>query len=212
MVKGKFADVEKLRALNYLPKAKDELIGLGKTFGTLADVKTGDEATEAAVKQSKTIPAARFVVFATHGLLSSEVGDNAEPGLVFTPPKVASELDDGLLTSSEVASMRIPADLVVLSACNTAGAQSKGADSLSGLARAFLQAGTRALLVSHWAVSDAATSILMQTTFDNIQKGDIAGRARALQAAMKTVRNQGTGAFVSPKYWAAFTLVGEPGK
>ncbi|MFL9841097.1 CHAT domain-containing protein [Sphingomonas sp. ST-64] len=212
MYKGKLADPEKLRALAYLPQAKAELESLQKSFGTQSTVVIGDAATEAAVKASKALPSARFVVFSTHGLLATEVGDNAEPGLVFTPPKQATELDDGLLTASEVSQLKIPADLVVLSACNTAAGDGKSADGLSGLAKSFLFAGSRSLLVSHWAVSDAATSLLMQQTFDNIQKADIAGRARALQAAMKTVRNEGTGQFVSPKYWAAFTLVGEPGK
>ncbi len=213
MYKGKLADTEKLRALAYLPQAKAELESLGKTFGTRAEVVLGDAATETAVKTSKSIPSARFVVFSTHGLLATEVGDNAEPGLVFTPPKTATAEDDGLLTASEVASLKLSADLVALSACNTAASSGKaGAEGLSGLARSFFFAGARSLLVSHWAVSDAATSLLMQQTFDNIQKGDISGRARALQAAMKTVRSEGTGQFVSPKYWAAFTLVGEPGK
>lgn len=212
MYKGKLADPEKLRALAYLPQAKAELENLQKSFGTQSTVVIGDAATEAAVKASKALSAARFVVFSTHGLLATEVGDNAEPGLVFTPPKQASELDDGLLTASEVSQLKIPADLVVLSACNTAAGDGKSADGLSGLAKSFLFAGARSLLVSHWAVSDAATSLLMQQTFGNIQKGDVAGRARALQAAMKTVRSEGTGQFVSPKYWAAFTLVGEPGK
>lgn len=213
MYKGKLADTEKLRALAYLPQAKAELESLGKTFGARAEVVLGDAATETAVKASKSIPSARFVVFSTHGLLATEVGDNAEPGLVFTPPKTATALDDGLLTASEVAELKMSAELVALSACNTAASSGKaGAEGLSGLARSFFFAGARSLLVSHWAVSDAATSLLMQQTFDNIQKGDIAGRARALQAAMKTVRNEGTGQFVSPKFWAAFTLVGEPGK
>jgi len=212
MYKGKLADPEKLRALAYLPQAKAELESLQKSFGGQSSVVIGDAATETAVKASKALPGARFVVFSTHGLLATEVGDNAEPGLVFTPPKQASELDDGLLTASEVSQLKIPADLVVLSACNTAAGDGKSADGLSGLAKSFLFAGARSLLVSHWAVSDAATSLLMQQTFANIQKGDVAGRARALQAAMKTVRSEGTGQFVSPKYWAAFTLVGEPGK
>lgn len=212
MYRGKLADTEKLRALAYLPQAKAELESLGKTFGARSEVVIGDAATETAVKASKAIPSARFVVFSTHGLLATEVGDNAEPGLVFTPPKTATEQDDGLLTASEVSQLALSADIVALSACNTAASSGKSAEGLSGLARSFLQAGARSLLVSHWAVSDAATSLLMQQTFDNIQKGDIAGRARALQAAMKAVRNEGTGQFVSPKYWAAFTLVGEPGK
>ncbi|MBX3594695.1 CHAT domain-containing protein [Sphingomonas sp.] len=213
MYDGKLANTEKLRALAYLPQAAAELKSLGATFGDKAQVVLGDAATETAVKQSKVIPAARFVVFSTHGLLATEVGDNAEPGLVFTPPKTATPLDDGLLTASEVAQLNLRADLVALSACNTAASSGKpGAEGLSGLARAFIFAGARSLMVSHWAVSDEATSLLMRETFQHIERGDVAGRARALQAAMKTVREAGSGQFVSPKFWAAFSLVGDPGK
>lgn len=211
MYNGKFADPEKLRKLAYLPSAKSELDTLGKEFGSKAAILTGDAATESAVKRSPALTGARFLVFSTHGLLATEVGSNAEPGLVFTPPKVASEQDDGLLSASEAAQLKLTADLVVLSACNTAaGDGTPGADGLSGLARAFFFAGARSLMVSHWSVSDAATSILMTRTFSHIQSGDVVNRARAMQAAMKEVRTTGALQFANPKYWAAFTMVGEP--
>ena len=77
---------------------------------------------------------------------------------MFSPPETATELDDGLLTASEVAQLDLDADWVVMSACNTAAGASKSAQALSGLARAFFYAGARALMVSHWAVnSEAAT-------------------------------------------------------
>ncbi|MXP09891.1 CHAT domain-containing protein [Pseudoblastomonas halimionae] len=211
---GQLADTEALRSLSKLPHAKLELESLGKTFGSAAKIVTGDEATESAVKASKEIASARFIVFSTHGLLATEVGDVAEPGLVFTPPApdAKSEQDDGLLTASEAATLDLAADLVVLSACNTAaGSGEPGAEGLSGLARAFLFAGARSLMVSHWAVSDEATSLLMQTTFRQLESGDIASRARALQTAMQQVRNTSDGSFVNPVFWAPFSLVGEPG-
>lgn len=211
---GQLADTEALRGLSKLPHAKIELENLGKTFGSAAKIVTGDQATESAVKQSKEIEQARFVVFSTHGLLATEVGSVAEPGLVFTPPSAdaKSEMDDGLLTASEAAALNLAADLVVLSACNTAaGSGEPGAEGLSGLARAFLFAGARSLMVSHWAVSDRATSLLMQNTFSQLQDGDVASRARALQTAMQEVRNYPDFTMVNPVFWAPFTLVGEPG-
>ena len=211
---GQLADTEALRGLSKLPHAKIELENLGKTFGSAAKIVTGDQATESAVKQSKEIEQARFVVFSTHGLLATEVGSVAEPGLVFTPPSAdaKSETDDGLLTASEAAALNLAADLVVLSACNTAaGSGEPGAEGLSGLARAFLFAGARSLMVSHWAVSDRATSLLMQNTFSQLQDGDVASRARALQTAMQEVRNYPDFTMVNPVFWAPFTLVGEPG-
>lgn len=212
--RGGLADPRELRALDPLPFAAAELKTLGSVFGPRAVIKAGPGATEAAVKTTAELRNARFLVFSTHGLLASEVSSAVEPGLVFTPPQSASAEDDGLLTASEAAQLRITADLAVLSACNTAASNGKaGAEGLSGLARAFLFAGARSLLVSHWAVSDSATSLLMEQTFRNIEQGgDLASRARALQAAMKAVRNEGAGNFASPKYWAAFTLVGDPGR
>ena len=78
-----------------------------------------------------------------------------EPALVLTIPKEATPLDDGLLTANEIAQLKLNADWVVLSACNTAAGDKPGAEALSGLARTFFYAGTRALLVSHWAVETA---------------------------------------------------------
>lgn len=212
--RGGLASPADLRRLPSLPFAAAELNALKAQFGDKAKIVIGSDATEAAVKQATHLRSARFVIFSTHGLLASEVGSAAEPGLVFTPPATASDLDDGLLTASEAAQLRLAADLVVLSACNTAASNGKaGAEGLSGLARAFLFAGTRSLLVSHWPVSDGATSMLMAQTFRNIEAGgDVANRAKAFQKAMKAVREESSGSFASPQYWAAFSLVGEPGK
>ena len=102
----------------------------------------------------------RVVYFATHGLVAGEVKGLGEPSLALTLPKQPSETDDGLLTASEVAQLKLNADWVVLSACNTIAGDKPGAEALSGLARAFFYAGARALLVSHWAVeSNAATRL-----------------------------------------------------
>lgn len=212
IMSGAGAIPAKLRSLSELPQAKAELDSLAQQFGLRGAVFTGAEATEAAVKSSGSLQSAQFVVFSTHGLLATEIGENTEPGLVFTPPAgpVVGE-NDGLLTASEAAQLRLAADLVVLSACNTAAPSGKpGAEGLSGLARAFLFAGARSMLVSHWAVSDEATSRLMQETFRQIGTGGVRGRALALQKAMQTLRTSAGGRFADPRYWAPFTLVGEP--
>ncbi len=212
---GALADTEKLRQMAYLPQAKIELENLQTAFGSEAAIVIGEQATESSVKQSANLSRAPFLIFATHGLLASEIGSNAEPGLVFTPPPAAerSMLDDGLLTASEAAQLDIAAELVVLSACNTAAGDGKpGADGLSGLARAFFFAGARSMLVSHWSVSDDATSMLMQTLFEELRGEDIANRARAMQTAMQTVRDNLDYDYTSPRFWAPFTLVGVPGQ
>src|SRR5437899_9420949 len=93
-----------------------------------------------------------IVYFATHGLVAGDVKGLAELSLVLSIPKQPTEFDDGLLTASEVAQLKLNADWVVLSACNTIAGDKPGAEALSGLARSFFYAGARALLVSHWAV------------------------------------------------------------
>lgn len=212
MGEGRLADVGKLRALPALPGSKLELETLKSRYpGAL--VRIGPEATEHAVRALDTdaLSRARFVVFSTHGLMAGSAA--AEPGLVMTPPDQASEADDGYLGASEAAQLRLDAEFVVLSACNTAASDGRpGGEGLSGLARAFFYAGARSVMVSHWEVSDAATTTLITSTFAGLD-GDAARdpgvRARALQAGIRAVRAERR--WAHPAYWAAFTLVGEPG-
>lgn len=207
---GRLADPAKLRALPALPGSRAELEALSRAFpGGL--VRIGEGATETAVRvtDAAALSRARFVVFSTHGLMAGSAF--SEPGLVLTPPEAASDVDDGYLTASEAAGLRLNADLVVLSACNTAASDGRpGAEGLSGLARAFFYAGGRGVLVSHWAVSDRATQTLIGRTFAGIEGGADrpASSARALRDADLAVRADPR--WRHPAYWAAFTLVGAP--
>jgi CHAT domain-containing protein len=126
----------------------------------------------------------RIVYFATHGLVAGEVQGLGEPALVFTLPAEPTDLDDGLLTASEVAQLKLNADWVVLSTCNTVAGDTVGADGLSGLARAFFYAGSRALLVSHWSVGSQAAVRLTTGTFDALKSDPGIGRSEALRRAM----------------------------
>ena len=212
MGQGRLADVGKLRALPALPGSKLELETL-KTRYPDALIRMGSEATEQAVRadDADALSRARFVVFSTHGLMAGSAA--AEPGLVMTPPDQATEADDGYLSASEAAQLRLNAEFVVLSACNTAASDGRpGGEGLSGLARAFFYAGARSVMVSHWEVSDAATTTLITSAFadlDGRRAGDPGVRARALQAGIRAVRAERR--WAHPAYWAAFTLVGEPG-
>ena len=136
-----------------------------------------------------------------------------EPALALTLPATASELDDGLLTASEVAQLKLNADWVVLSACNTAAGDTVGADALSGLAKAFFYAGTRALLVSHWRVDTNAAVRLTTGTFAEMQKDPLVGRAEALRRAMLAyIGDMKSPWNAYPDYWAPFSIVGEGGR
>ena len=152
----------------------------------------------------------RILYFATHGLLPGELKCQAEPGLVLTPPvqQPASRLQDGLLEASEIAGLKLNADLVVLSACNTAGGAGKfGGEALSGLAESFFFAGARSLVVSHWQVPSAATAQLMSALFATLGPELKGGVSVALQAAQaKLIAQQQT---AHPFFWAAFVVVGD---
>ena len=126
----------------------------------------------------------RVIYFATYGLVAGDVKGLAEPSLALTIPAQPTEEDDGLLTASEIARLKLNADWVVLSACNTIAGDKPGAEALSGLARAFFYAGARALLVSHWAVESNAATRLTTQTFDILARNPGLGRAEALRRAM----------------------------
>ena len=152
----------------------------------------------------------RVVYFATHGLVAGEVKGLAEPSLALTLPKQPSEIDDGLLTASEVAQLKLNADWVVLSACNTIAGDRPGAEALSGLARAFFYAGARALLVSHWSVESNAAMRLTTSTFDILKSDPKLGRAEALRRAMLAYMIDAANPLnAHPALWAPFVVAGE---
>jgi CHAT domain-containing protein/Tfp pilus assembly protein PilF len=215
---GDLADVDLLRRQYPLPETADELCAVAESAGApQTAVYLGNRATEKTVKElsaNGALANARIVHFATHGLLASEAGmvkARAEPALILTPPVRPSYDDDGLLTASEVALLKLDADWVVLSACNTAagGGNKLGSDeALAGLARAFFYAGVRALLVSQWAVDSQATVTLVTKAFDEIKSNSRIGRAEALRRSMLALIASG-GSNAHPANWAPFVVVGE---
>ena len=197
-------------ALPSLLDTADELEAVATKLGaSRSDIHLQKDASETTVKHA-ALANYRVVYFATHGLVAGDVKGLGEPALALTIPNEPSELDDGLLTASEVAQLKLNADWVVLSACNTAAGEKPGADALSGLARAFFYAGARALLVSHWAVASDAATRLTTTTFDILHSNPKLGRAKALRHAMLTYMNDATDPLNAyPALWAPFVVVGE---
>ena len=197
-------------ALAPLPDSAEELKAVAAKLGaSSSDIHLGRNATEANVKR---LPLAdyRVVYFATHGLVAGDVEGLGEPSLALTLPNEPSELDDGLLTASEVAQLKLNADWVVLSACNTAAGEKPGAEALSGLARAFFYAGARALLVSHWRIDSKAATRLTTSTFDIMKSNQTIGRAEALRRAMLAYLDDRSDIWNAyPGFWGSFSLVGE---
>jgi CHAT domain-containing protein/Tfp pilus assembly protein PilF len=207
------ASVDRARlsqALPPLPDTADELNAVAKDLGVAAaDIHLGSDASETTVKHL-ALADYGIVYFATHGLVAGDVKGVAEPALALSIPKVPSELDDGLLTASEVAQLKLNADWVVLSACNTIAGDKPGAEALSGLARSFFYAGARALLVSHWAVDSESATRLTTSTFDRLKSDPQIGRAEALRQAMLAYLNDHSSPKNAyPAMWGPFALIGE---
>ena len=166
---GTQIDVEALgEALPQLPATRSEVKAVARSVHSdSGDLKLGPDATTTAVKETP-LDQYRVVYFATHSLVAGDLERfakaKAEPALVLSIPEKPTEQDDGLLRASDVAQLKLNADWVVLSACNTASSDGVGAEALSGLAQAFFYAGARSLVVSHWDVNDAAAAKLIDRT------------------------------------------------
>lgn len=206
-----------LSDLAWLPGATGELEDLARVFGNArSTVLIGVEASETALR---ALPLRDYSVltFATHGLAGGERVGLIEPALVLAPSPPADyaaaeqaasgALHDGLLTASEIMQLRLDADWVILSACNTAGGATAGAPIFSGLASAFIQAGARSLLVSHWPVrDDIAERIVVAAVREREQAAQ--SPARALQAAQRAlVEGRWGREAAEPRLWAAMVLV-----
>jgi CHAT domain-containing protein len=199
-----------LRALSPLPETATELRSVAQLLGTdKSTVFLGAQASEENLRQ-QPLQDYSVLYFATHGLLPGELKCQAEPGLVLSPPagQAATKDRDGLLDASEIAALKLNADLVVLSACNTAGGGGKfGGEALSGLAEAFFFAGARSLVVSHWQVPSAATAQLLTAMFGVLGPELKGGAGPALRAAQgRLIAQQKT---AHPFFWAAFVVVGD---
>ena len=217
LVRRGVALVEQIRRQVALPETADELCAVSARLGgSQENVYLGARATETNLKmlsRAGVLGRSRIIHFATHGLLAGETEQMAkqlaEPALILTPPQAADENDDGLLTASEVAQLNLNADSVILSACNTAAGAKEGSEALSELARAFIYAGARSLLVSHWYVSSNATVKLITGVFSEMEREPGIGRAEGLRRAISNLATEGATINAHPASWGPFVVVGE---
>jgi tetratricopeptide (TPR) repeat protein/CHAT domain-containing protein len=219
LFRGAQADVTRVREWAPLPETADELCEIRARLGVPeGDILLGARAREAGIKElseSGRLADYQIVHFATHGALAGDVKGVAEPGLILTPPDAAGrdgaalERDDGFLTASEIATLKLDANWVVLSACNTAAGTGEHAEALSGMARAFFYAGARALLVSHWEVGSRTAVVLTTRAFEEMTARPEIGRAEALRISMKSLIETGGIWQAHPSQWGPFVVVGE---
>jgi len=214
-----------------LKETADEARSIARTLGGDSRLFIGAAAQEKMAKSGE-LRNSLYVLFATHGFLGGEFLPGMEPAAeraggaprakMRAQPSLALTLvgdlggEDGMLTMKEVIEdVELNADLVALSACNTAGdtAQANNGEGFAGLTRAFMFAGAKSLLVSHWSVDSLSTEALMTSTFQNIKRGETA--LKAVSDAQRELRG---GSYINgqyhfsrshPFFWAAFVYVGD---
>jgi len=174
---------------------------------------------QASVKQvtSMDLSDRKVIMFSTHGLVPGELNGLTQPALAMSSPEVTGDQDDGLLTMDKVIALKLDADWVVLSACNTAAGEGSGSEAVSGLGRAFFFAGAKALLVSNWPVDSVASRQLMTDLFKRQQQTQGLTKSEALRQAMLNQIDQGgmkeggtmKYSYAHPLFWAPFVVVGD---
>jgi CHAT domain-containing protein len=212
----------RLSMLPRLPDTADEIRTIAAALNAVPerDIFLGERANE---KTLMTLDLTRYrvIAFATHGLVPGDLDGLTQPALALTAPEVAGVDGDGLLTMDKILGLRLNADWVVLSACNTASGGGTRAEAFSGLGRAFFYAGARALLVSNWPVETTSARALTTEVFRRQAADPRLTRARALQEAMNALIDSGVYrdptsqrivfSYAHPIFWAPFTLVGDGG-
>jgi CHAT domain-containing protein len=224
MREGKAVAWQPYSKLAPLPDTRDEVTAIAKALGAdvAKDVVFGAQVTRQRVKQTD-LSATRIVAFATHGLMAGDFPGLSQPALALSAPAgkdADKEPLEALLTLEDVLQLKMDADWVVLSACNTAAADGQGSEAVSGLGRGFFYAGSRALLVTHWSVDSESAKDLVSHTFTRYAQDPQITRAKALQAAMQHIRastakdpvSQASYSLAHPLFWAPYALVGEPGR
>ena len=209
-----------LALLPRLPDTKEELQEIGKALSAdpSQDIFLNQQASVSRVMEMD-LSKRQVVMFATHGLVPGELDGLTQPALALSAPDVTGEgKGDGLLTMEKILTLKLNADWVVLSACNTASGEGAGAEAVSGLGRAFFYAGARALLVSNWPVDSEAARLLMTDMFNRQQSKPGQNKAEYLQSSMVNMlsaegatdsKGKLKYSYAHPLFWAPFVLVGD---
>jgi CHAT domain-containing protein len=189
------------RALNQLPAARREILdiaGLAKRCGITPTIWLGSDATEDNLTHAD-LSGYHFIHLATHSVSDNQDGGTSALTLFMDP----TSGEDGILTADEIAKLKLNADLLVLSGCETGTGQKAGAEGVVGLSRTFLIVGAQCVCVSLWRVDDFWTQKLMDTFYERLLAGRL-NKSQALRLAKLKLLNRGA----SPAQWAAFVLAG----
>ena len=211
-----------LAMLPRLPDTAEELtsIAIALQADPAKVLNLGKEANEKKVK-SMDLSGFKILAFATHGLVPGELNGLTQPALALSSPDVSGAEGDGLLTMEEILTLKLDADWVVLSACNTGTGAGAGAEAASGLGRAFFYAGTRALLVTNWSVHSASARELVSDLFHRQANDPKITRGEAMRQSMvalidgdgfKDTAGKTVFSYAHPLFWAPYTIIGDGGQ
>lgn len=186
-----------------LPGALTELTAITVAAGGRSLILSGQQATEARFRSEAHKPY-DIIAIASHAVTASVTYKSPRPAIVFTPGDTRNTANDGLLHPDEIEGLAITADTVILSACETASGNGQpGAEALSGLAQAFLYAGSRTIFATQWKVESLSAAALMsQTASTMLSVPDAAERLRRSMRTLRTRRN-----YAHPAYWTPFVVV-----
>ncbi|MBI5250337.1 MAG: CHAT domain-containing protein [Desulfomonile tiedjei] len=189
--------------LSRLPGTGELAQGLKKLYGMNADLYLGLQSSKETLMAAiaPRIDLYKYVVFATHGFAGNSIPGIMEPVLALTmvPPGT-----DGLLTASEVAGLKMNAEVAALTACQTGLGLKLAGEGVMSMGRSFQLAGARSVVMSLWSVSETSSIKLMESFFNNLRQGK--SKLEALTQARSELRSSG---FEHPFFWSAFVLVGE---
>ena len=214
-------DAATLGILPRLPDTRFELLSMAEALEAdpVKALYLGKAANEQNV-ETLDLAHYRIVAFSTHGLVPGDLDGLTQPALALTAPEVAGVKGDGLLTMEKILALKLDADWVVLSACNTAAGAGAGAEAASGLGSAFFYAGTRALLVTNWSVHSASARELITDLFRRQRADPALTRGEALRQAMMALLDgpgavDGSGrtvySYAHPLFWAPYSVIGDGG-
>jgi CHAT domain-containing protein len=214
-------DVAELAMLPRLPDTREELMAVARALEVdpAKALYLGKAANEQNV-ETLDLSRYRIIAFATHGLVPGDLDGLTQPALALTAPEIAGVKGNGLLTEDKIFALKLDADWVVLSACNTAAGQGAGAEAASGLGSAFFYAGSRALLVTNWSVHSASAGALIADLFRRQAANPSLSRAEALRQSMmalldgdgfKDESGQILFYYAHPLFWAPYSIIGDGG-
>ncbi|MDI9409291.1 MAG: CHAT domain-containing protein [Candidatus Pacebacteria bacterium] len=207
------SDLDSMVALGPLPGTKDEVLNISKSMKARpGDILTGNNFTKENLLKLD-LGSYRILHFATHALLPTDLKCRSTPTMLVSPPSSNVKLSDLYFDTDDILNLKLNADLVVLSACNTSSqGQVSSGESLSGLAQSFFVAGVRGLVVSHWLAADQSTMIIMSNFYKKIADKS-ADSSAALQDAQLDLFNRSgkdlPTLFSHPLFWAVFTPLGD---